>query len=554
MASLNPRTGVLGKRLAAHLLRRATLGATRKEIDEFATKTAEEALTQLMNFPPLPDHPVDPKTGETWLISGQTPANSSNDELKFIANSWWLHHALSPANGLNAFAKVTFFLHTSFSTSFKDLDRSEDHYYTLRLFMHFATGSYKDLALKICLDNGMNDYLDIGESIKGNPNENFAREFFELFTIGKGPQIGDGDYTNYTEDDIRAAARLLTGFRKNTDWDDPLYIDVETGLPAATPMIERHDVEDKAFSPAFNNTIITGRATQETMVDEIRDLVDMIFNQPATAVTICRRMYRQFVKTTISEEAENDIIQPLAATLRNNNYQVVPVLRQLMTSQHFYDEDNDNNADEVIGALIKSPMDLQTNIIRYFQVPIPDPAVDAFESYVTFFRWGVQKRLSDACFDLFAPPDVAGYEPVFQAPDFNRLWISSKSIPARYVLADEHLDGGEIMQMDVMAFVENTENITDYDGMDPNGIMGPHQGARIAQHLLSELLSYLLPEEVSADRFDYFLNSILLDDLSELNWANEWDMYKGTGDDSAIKPQLKKLVRAIIQSPEFQIG
>ena len=124
MASLNPRTGVLGKRLAAHLLRRATLGATRKEIDEFATKTAEEALTQLMNFPPLPDHPVDPKTGETWLISGQTPANSSNDELKFIANSWWLHHALSPANGLNAFAKVTFFLHTSFSTSFNELYRS----------------------------------------------------------------------------------------------------------------------------------------------------------------------------------------------------------------------------------------------------------------------------------------------------------------------------------------------------------------------------------------------------------------------------------------------
>ncbi len=553
MASLATRSGLLGKRLAAHLLRRATFGPTRAEIDEFAEKTASEAIDQLLNFPPLPQHPVDPETGLTWLVTGRTNANSPNNDLKNIVNSWWLHTIFDPGIPLSASQKLSFFLHTSFSTGTQGIELSENHYYTLRLFMHYASGSYKELAKKICMDNGMNNYLDIGESIKGNPNENFAREFFELFTISKGPQIGDGDYTNYTEEDIRESARLLTGFRRNDEWDNPLYFDPETGLPQARPTISRHDETDKTFSAAFNNTTIVGQTSEVGMLQEINDLVEMIFVQPATAVSICRRLYRFYVRRSISEEIEQDIIQPLAQTLRDNDYVVAEAVRELLSSQHFFDEDDTDSTDDTIGALIKNPLDLQAGIIRFFGVPIPDPVQDPFTTYVSFYWWGLQKILWDACFPLFAPPDVAGYEPYYQGPDYNRLWISAKSLPARYEMIDEHLDGPDYMRFNVLEFVTNTANISNFDGPDPLGNIGIHQGARIAEHLVTELLEYLFPEPLSNNRYEYFLN-ILLDGLTTLNWMNEWDNYVATNDDTAVVPQLKKLIRSIVQAPEYQLG
>ncbi|MEZ4826464.1 MAG: DUF1800 family protein [Bacteroidia bacterium] len=554
MASLSPRSGLLGKRLAAHLLRRATFGPTRAEIETFSGKTADEAVDLLLNFPAPPLPPIDPQTGTTWVDSGRTTANSPNDELKYIINSWWLHQLFDTTVPLTIAHKILFFLHTSFTTSFKEVEYSENHYYTLRLFMHYANGSYKDLAKKICLDNGMGDFLDISESFKGNPNENFVREFFELFTIGKGPSAGPNDYTTFTEQDVIEAARLMTGFRENTDWANPLYHDPDTGLPQAKPDTGKHDETDKVFSHAFNNNIIPGRTTVQGMLDEVSDFVEMIFDQDATAAYICRRLYRFFVKYQISQEVEDDIIQPLAVFFRNNDFNIAEILRIMLKSEHFYDEDDSDSGDEIIGSLIKSPLELQTGMIRYFQLAPPDPAVDAFEAYVNFYRWGMQRPMSDACFDLFAPPEVAGYQPVYQAPEYNRLWFSAKSIPARYAIVDEHIDGPAVLQFDVMAFVNNPALVNDFQGNDPQGAPGPHPGARIAHHLVAELADYLLPEPLDQSRFDYFLHDVLLDTLTELNWMFEWDNYIALGDDTNVKPQIKKLIRALLQSPEYQLG
>ena len=80
------------------------------------------------------------------------------------------------------------------------------------------------------------------------------------------------------------------------------------------------------------------------------------------------------------------------------------------------------------------------------------------------------------------------------------------------------------------------------------------QGVRIASHLVQELVDYLLPEGIDQDRFDYLLTEVLLDNLSELNWMFEWDNFVATGDDISVRPQIEKLVKAILQSPEFQLG
>ncbi|MEM7375182.1 MAG: DUF1800 family protein [Bacteroidota bacterium] len=554
MASLNPHTGTLGRRLAAHLLRRTTFGYTRTEIDTFAAMSADQAVDVLMQMPAIPPDPQDPTTGLSWLPAGHTTGNSENEDLKFIVNSWWLHHVMDPALPLTIAHKLFFFLHTSFVTSFRDIEWNENHYYTLRLLMEYLEGSYKELAMKICLDNGMNDFLDISESVAGNPNENFVREFFELFTIGKGPGAGDGDYTTFTEQDVIEAARLMTGFRLNNNWDDLSMQDPDTALPRARLDVSRHDTTDKMFSPRFQNQIILGQNTQAGMLQEVQEFVDMIFNQAATAQYIVRRLYRFFVRYEINQEVETDIILPLAQTLQTLNYELVPILKLLLKSEHFYDEDDSDAGDEVIGALIKSPLDLQLGIMKYFGVPIPDPAADLFHAYVTFYQFGIQAAQTEACFDLFAPPEVAGYQPFYQAPEFNRLWISAKSIPARYAFADEHMDGPAHLQFDIMAFITDSNNISDFQGPDMLGNPGPHPGARIPLHLVSELVDYLLPESISGDRLDYFYNEVLLEQLPVEDWLYEWDDYVSTGIDTNVKRQIKRLIRAILQSPEYQLS
>lgn len=554
MASLSPRNGPLGRRLAAHLLRRSTFGFSRPEVDSLAQLTADQAVEQLAILPMLPPDPADPQTGLPWLPAGHTPANSSNEELMRVIVSWWLYHVLDPDGPLTLSHKLFFFLHTSFVTGFNDIEWNENFYYTLRLFLQYLDGSYKELARKICLDNGMNEFLDIGDSVAGNPNENFVREFFELFTIGKGPGAGPDDYTTFTELDVIEAARLMTGFRLNNDWDDPLLLDPDTQLPRANPDVNKHDTTDKQFSPRFQDQVIAGRSTAVGMLQEVDEFVEMIFAQPATAEQIVRRMYRFFVRYDVSPEVETDIIQPLATSLMADNYTFLPVLKTLLKSEHFYDADDADATDNVVGALIKSPLELQLQVIKYFQIPLPDPADDLFEAYISFGYWGIQKVQSAACFDLFEPPEVAGYQPIYQAPEYNRLWISAKSIPARYAIADEHLDGPMILQMDVMAWIQDVLNITEFSGNDFLGNPGPHPGARIAPHLVQEMVDYLLPEALPQVRFDYFLEEVLLDGLTALNWQTEWDAFLSSGDDANIKPQIKRLLKALLQSPEFQLG
>ncbi|MEM7656552.1 MAG: DUF1800 family protein [Bacteroidota bacterium] len=554
MASLTPHNGPLGTRLAAHLLRRTSFGPTRTEIDSIAAMTADQAVDLIMQIPPLPEDPVDPETGLTWFPQGRTTANSENEDLKMIINSWWLYQVMKPSLAPTVAHKLFFFLHTCFPTGFLDIEWNENFYYTLRLFMAYLEGSYKELAFKICLDNGMNDYLDIGDSVAGNPNENFVREFMELYTIGKGPSAGEGDYTTFTEQDVIEAARLLTGFRRNDDWDNPLYLDPLTNLPQARLDVSKHDDTDKVFSPRFQDQVIVGQNTEAGMLVELQQFVDMIFNQPAAAEYLMRKLYRFFLRYTISAEVENDIILPLAQTFRTQNYELIPVLKQLFKSQHFYDADDSDSEDEVIGALIKNPLEMQLGMMRYFQVAIPDPANDLFHAYVTFFNYGIQKLQSEACFDLFAPPEVAGYQPIYQAPEYNRLWISAKSIPSRYAIVDELLEGPDHLLIDVMGFVNDPTNIPDFQGMDILGNPGPHPGARIPIHLLENLLPYLLPEALPAARLDYFYTEVLLDNLPEEDWLYEWDDYVASGDDTNVKSVLKRLIRAILQSPEYQLG
>lgn len=542
MANLTPKTNALGMRLAAHLLRRTTYMVTPARIKSFATKTPAQAVAELLQTVPAPvvAEPVDPKTGQLWLNTTVEPT-TGDYELKRYVTGWWLNEAKRDST-INH--KMMLFLHNSFTISFEDTGDSRMLFDYIRLLRFYSLGNLKKLGTKITLDRLMLQYLDNAYNGKRNPNENYAREYFELFTIQKGPQIGPENYTHYTEADIRVAAKLFTGFNytdKRADRTDP-----ETKLPMGRYNFGNHDTTDKTFSAAFQNKVIKGATSEADMAREMNDFVEMIYGQDATAKSFCRRLYRFLVSRKITAEIENDIITPLAATLKQSNYELKPVLSQLLLSSHFYDEDDTSATDEIIGSLVKSPMELTLEPLNMFNLPIPDPKTQAQLHYDEFYRKSLIDTLfSRANFRLFQPPNVAGYPAYYQEPGFTRIWFTTDTIIARYRLPEmllsnrRMLSGGNFgTQLFIAPFVKNSGHFT---------------SPANATVLVTEMLQYMLPEMPDQTRFNYFLNEVFLDGLSAKNWEFDWGRYVTSNDDVSVKIPLGYLVTAIMYSPEYQL-
>lgn len=539
----------MGKRRAAHLLRRTSYRFTKAKVDQMAGQTAAQALASLLTLRPLQlAQPVYSNNNNvppvTWINPPGTPlpAGTQDFMMRPYLRGWWVNEALHD-EGIGH--KMTFFFHQYLITSVVGTGQTASYFDYLALLRWGALGNFKKLAAKIVLDNTMLRYLNNNENTELNPNENFAREYFELFTIGKGPQIGPGDYTNYTEDDIVAAARVLTGFRAQ---NSRATIDPETGIPRGVTQFGQHDDEDKQFSAAFQNTIIAGANNGAGMMTELNAFVDMIFAQPETAKNLCRRLYHYFIYKEITDEIENDIIVPLSNTLISNNFEVKPVLEQLLASQHFFDADDANSTDEIVGGMIKSPLELALQSISFFDIQIPDPTTQPLTHYRTFYEQAILTRMFGAAnLPIFFPSDVAGYPGLYSDPDFSRQWFNSSTIIARYkvpamLLTGTRQFGGGVNQtigvkLDIAPWVKNSGFFS--DPLDP-------------YLLVQELLEYMLPEQVDNDRFNYFYNSVFLDQLPPADWTYEWQAYLNSGNATEVTLWLERLINAVMYSPEYQ--
>ena len=282
------------------------------------------------------------------------------------------------------------------------------------------------------------------------------------------------------------------------------------------------------------------------MIREISDLVEMVFAQDETAKAYCRKIYRFFVSPKISTEIETDIIQPLAMTMMDNNYELIPVLTQLLNSKHFYDLDDTDSNDEIIGALIKSPLELYTHITSFFDVSIPDPLVDPETHYNGWYKKVVLPIMFEfAGMTIFQPESVAGYPAYYQAPGYSKNWFSGSSIIARYKTPEIFLTGERILlngstggvALDIVEFVKKANNFS-----DPSN----------SELFVTEITDYLLPEMPTTERFNYFLNEVFLDNLSPLDWKYSWENYLISNDPTAVQIPLENLVKTLLSSQEFQ--
>lgn len=588
---LTPITGPLGQKRAAHFLRRSCFGASVGEIDAFANLTASEAFQLLLrNDLPDPPLPIDPLTGQEWITMGATGANSEPFELERYLNAWMLGQMLAAGvedNKKLAYTfreRVVYFFHTHFTTKQSVVSNSRAIYYQQALFRFFAFDqedimvpgeeeddpdtviplNFKELTKKLCVDNAMLVFLDGRLNVKGSPNENFARELLELYTIGKGleghvpePEF-DGDYAYFTEQDVQEGARVLSGFNIDDSFSN---IDENTGLPGGIPrgggtVAGSHDNDTKQFSTRFANQEISpdialNSPTEESVLDEIGQLIDMIYEQEQTAIHICRKVYRFFVYHQVSPELENLVIGELVQTFKVNDFKLIPVLEELFTSEHFYDGGN-GSPDDNFGAIIKSPLDLVIGFARNFGISVPDHTA-ATEIFFNLTE-PLLSEISRQGMDFYEPYEVAGYAAYHQFPIYNRHWITTNYLTNRYNFIRSRLSNGmniEMGQVNVLVFVQN--NI-------------PDATARDAWSLIIALAGYFLPVnenlsfdanttgELTSERLHFFLNSFLyspqIDSDPEASWTYRWDNQEDT---ETMANQLVNLLNAMLQTPEYQL-
>lgn len=526
LSGINTYNGPWGTSQAAHLLKRTMFGSSAADMAYFKTKSMSQAVDELVNnaftltSQPVNDYNDDTYTdadvpaGQTWI---NAPYNDMADFKRIYSlKKWQIGQFINQGRSIQL--KMQLFWHNHFATHIGDLGISKMFYDHHMLLRSNALGNFKTLTKAVTKDCLMLRYLSGESNTKYAPNENYGRELQELFCVGKGPN------SQYTEDDVQTAARVLTGWKVDYD-TSASYFD-----------INEHDTDDKVFSPFYNNTVIQGRTDAAAGNTELNDLLTMIFNTDECALFICRKLYRWFVYYDIDDVTEENVIVPLATIFRNGGYEIKPVLKALLKSEHFFDAAN-------YGVLIKSPLDFCAGFCREFKIKFP-PASDYLSNYqhwdtLNYFTSIMKQEYGD-------PPNVAGWPAYYQSPAFHEIWINSTTYPirtdfSRWLVEYGFDRNGTNIKADVVAFAASLSAPG-----NPNT-------------LISDSLDILYRVPVSQASRDTLKKNTLLDgQANDYYWTGAWNSYAGdTGNAikrSVVEQRLINLYRYLVNSPEFQLA
>jgi uncharacterized protein (DUF1800 family) len=526
--SLNAYSGAWNKPLVKHLLRRTLFGVKRSDLIYFQSLGLAGSVNQLLDDTiPMPAPPLKEYNSSTAAIpdnlvaAGQTWVNDSNTDgtVAFLRRAslkkWWVGNMINQDRTLRE--KMTLFWHNHFSTETADVANAQFVFKHHNLLRTKALGNIKQLTRDITLDPAMLVYLNGQNNNKLAPDENYAREIQELFVIGKGPGA------KFTEDDVKTAAKLLTGWRNNfTTFTS--YFD-----------LTRHDTTNKQFSAFYGNRLITGRTGATAGDLELNDFLDMLFSNEEAALFLCRRLYRWFIYYEITPEVESNIIVPLASIMRSSNYDVKPVLQKLLSSEHFYDAMN-------MGCQIKSPVDMLMGMMREFEVKFPTADQYAtnyglWNLHVTYFN-NLQQNIGD-------PPDVSGWKAYYQEPGFYEYWINTDTLPKRiqyldYLVTTGYTLNGFKMFVDPIAYAKGFASPG-----DPN-------------LLIDDMMDHLLGVPISATHRAQLKRDILLSGQSQdYYWTNAWDTYISSPSNATntkyVTTALTNLIKYFVDLPEYQL-
>ncbi len=544
LAGITPYTGAFGKDEITHLLKRTMFGAKKVDIDFFKGKTLSQVVDILLTpsanpSPPIRNYALNSKQdverialGQIWAYDAEN-ANYNTDRLNSL-RAWWVGNMIN--QGRTIHEKMVLFWHNHFATRINDTTAMLfiPHLQVLR---RNALGNFKTFVKEITLDPNMLRFLNGYKNNKTAPDENYGRELQELFTQGKGAN------SLYTEADVKAAAKVLTGWdvKQDTYRNNPS----DLTEPLKTRWISyfkptSHDTTNKTFSPYYKNTVIKGDATANGGANEIDALITMLLGTDEAAKFLVRKLYRFFVYYTIDVATETNVITPLAAIFRQS-YDIKAVLKALLTSQHFFDATNR-------GSVIKSPLDLLVGLVREFNTVYPTSA-DYVAQYSAWNIINVSGNGADLQSQAIGnPPNVAGWPAYYQAPLYHEIWANTDTLPKRLRFTDQFfttsgygVGSGKKIFGDVLAFTDQFKT----DAADPN-------------LLVTRVLEIMYRVPVGDTFKAYLKKTILLDgQASDHYWTDAWNTYKTAPTATAINivtTRLTKLYKFLTENPEYQLS
>jgi len=521
---LNPYTGNWTFEEAAHLLRRTIFGPTKTRILQAVEEGLDGTIATLMSAPPIVDPPIyidfedDPEAtiGETWVgkeIDWDIMDINFHREKTMWA--WWFMRMNK--NDQTITEKLTLFWHNHFVIA--GAGHANANWDYLNLLRDFALGDFKELTKRITIDKSMLVYLNGTSNFKDEPNENYARELLELFTIGKGDLVAPGDYTHYTEQDIVEIAKALTGWIA--------WVDVNE-TAAFEPWGSIHDTSTKQLSHRFDHQTIPNLGEEE-----YKYVIDIIFSKDEVAYHICRRLYMWFVNYEISDAIETDVIAPMAQILLDNDYVIQPALEALLKSEHFYDF-------AIRGCMIKNPLDYHFSSFNTLLTKTPPDLIAEYKMWL-----GMYWEFNDLQMAMFRIPAVAGWPAYHQSPNFYRNWINSASLALRkrlYYATNWHVStnsNDELKGYDFVDFIATLDNPLDVNS------------------LIDEICQLIFPRPMLQEQKDFFKQA-LLNQLPDFEWGDEYGSYLSTPDDlvkrQAVENKLRSMFLRMMGVPEFHLS
>ena len=553
---------------AAHLIERAGFGATPEEIARLADMTPQEVVDRVVDYQAVPDHLAPFDASPIW-DPGMDPFPKSRAEAVRIARergesmgvkmlpegeprrlqpvvnkffyglrsnavetqrlaTWWGERMLLTRRPLEE--KLTLFWHGHFATGNVKVRDTRMMLRQNELLRAHASGRFEELLLGILTDPAMLVYLDNGENVKGHPNENFGRELLELFSLGVG---------NYTEQDIREGSRAFTGWT-----NDVLEFEFDA---------EQHDFGEKAF-------------LGQTGPFDGADIIRIILEQPAAADYLSAKLYRYFVRDDLDAATGSK----LAATFRDADYALKPLLKQIFLSRDFYSPDS-------YATMIKSPVHLIVSTYRKLGLKelatIPD----------------FNRLTAGLGQTLFNPPNVAGWAGgrtwitpatllqrgnLFRDvlyPDADSFWAPDRSVPGIYSEVERRLELGMNITAATQEGDAESSQLADRDE-DYNTRYGGYMGYIMAFERLHEIprrvpdldLVRLLTEAGAVevdDIVDHLVARFLRVDLASADRAVMADFLRGElGADriGSATPETESALRAllylVLSTPAYQLA
>lgn len=559
---------------AAHLLERAGFGGTPEEIAQLAALSPEAAVERLVAYQDLDnrhlqpfDHsgvhdpglePFPPSRPATTTLARETGEAlgikvkpTGNRRLQPVVNKffywlrasmletnrvayWWADRMLRTHRPLEE--KMALFWHGHFAVNESKVRDYRKHLKMLEWFQQHGTGNFRDVLIGVAQSPAMLSFLDAGQNVKGSPNENFAREIMELFTMGVG---------HYTEQDIREAARAFTGW---------YYDDLRFVVSA-----DKHDDSSKT---------VLGQTGNFNGID----VIDVILAQPATANFIAGKIYRYFVREDLSAELQ----QQLGDILRQHEYEIAPLLKTLFLSKDFYSAAS-------YGTSIKSPVQLVISTYRKLDLDhlpgAPDfndvtgalgqrlfypPTVAGWAQGRSWITPGLLLARGNFVYDMFFPN--ISFIPHDRYPRDGKIRLVDRKIAQGFDISAATvpggIDSGSMVESNMMADRDEAFNTRygSYKGWQmaiQRVKPSPRDTARVG------LRSMVLNTELTTVEqvVDVFLQRFLrvpVDPTYRTQMIAFLEQELGTQDIQAastyLEEPLRRLLHLIMSAPEYQLG